>query len=238
MKAIYFILFLPLGIFSQTSWEKAEASEFLELIRSYEKMIPVEESYSLETGYTIYNDYRDSEPAISFLGKLTCKNGKELHVRQMGHVMVQDAAHNVTIDTAARQLLVQKPDASFFYRKTIADYSAFLEITETVSKRSENGKLIYLLTLKRGNPYHSMELTFNDGNHISQVTIFSNQPYYQEDQHSSARAKIVLDLGKVKKGKSVISPQFLTVSDCILVKDHQISAIGAYKDFEVIDLRN
>ncbi len=239
MKSLFILICMPLAVFSQSNWEQVDASEFLGLIQGYEKNIPVGESYSLETRYTIYNDFQDIEPANSFPAKLTCRNGKELNVVQMGHVMVQDGALNITIDTAARQLLVQKADPAFFYRKTLADYSAFLEITETVFKRAENKTKIFRLDMKRGAPYRSIEFTFSENDFISQVIIYSNLPYYGEDgQNASAKAKIVLDFGKLKRGKAAISPQFMAVKDCVLLKDNQLSAIGSYQDFEVIDLRN
>lgn len=239
MKLLIFISLLPLIVSAQSSWEKVDAKEFMDLIRAYERAIPEGESYSLQTGYKIFNDYADKEPVQTFDGALTCKNGKELNVHQMGHLMIQDATLNITVDTAERQLLVQQPDPSFFYRKTVQDYNTFLKMAEVVYKKTVNGKVMYMLELKKGNPYRSMEFTFSDKNAISQIVIYSNQPYYAEgDAYSADKAMIVLDFKNFRKAKAVDFSRFLTIKDCILIKDNKITPIGRYKDFEVIDLRN
>jgi hypothetical protein len=237
MKLVLFILLFPIAIFSQTDWEKTDPQAFLELIREYEKTISEKESYSLETSYRIYNNYSDPQPVQSFEGRLACKAGKELNVFQMGHILIQDGTLNLTIDTVSKQILVQKPDPAFFYRKTIQDYSGFLEITETVSKKTVNGKVHYLLQLKKGNPYQAMEFAFSDKNFISQVVIYSNQPYYTESDYTPGRAKIVLDFKNFKKGRFAELSRFLTVKDFVEIKDKQLTAIGTYAGFEVVDLR-
>jgi|GEM_PF-2991014 len=238
MKLLIFILAFPLAVFSQENWVKTDAQEFLGLIREYEQSVSEKESYSLETIYKIYNNHADMQPVQSFEGRLVCRGGKELNVFQMGHVMIQDETMNLTIDTASKQILVQKPDPAFFYRKTVQDYTTFLEVTETVSKKTVNGKLHYLLQLKKENPYHAMEFTFSDKNVISQIVIYSNQPYYTAGDYAQGRAKIVLDFKNFRKGKAADLNRFLTVNDLLQMKDKQVKAVGAYKDFEVIDLRD
>ncbi len=229
----------PLLGFSQSEWEKVDAKLFMDLIREYEQSVSSNENYSLETGYRIYNDYKDVQPVQSFEGKLICRAGKELNVCQMGQLMIQDASINISLDTAAKQLLVQKADPSFFYRKTLQDYSTFLEMTEMVYRKKMSNNTVFQLQLKKGNPYHSMEFTFSDKNFISQIVIYSNQPYYEEgDTYSGARAKIVLDFKNFKKGKAVDMAHFLTVKDYIVIKDGLLVPAAGYKDFEVIDLRN
>ncbi|WP_343748372.1 hypothetical protein [Fluviicola sp.] len=239
MRLLLFILICPLAGLSQSEWEQVEPQVFMDLIRAYEQSVAANESYSLETAYRIYNDYKDVQPAQSFEGKLICRGGKELNVSQMGQLMIQDASVNISLDTAARQLLVQKADPSFFYRKTVQDYSTFLEMTEVVYRKAMSNKTVFQLQLKKGGPYHSMEFTFSDKNFISQIVIYSNQPYYEEgDTYSGAKAKIVLDFKNFKKGKTVDFSHFRTVKECIQMKDNQLIPVGAYKDFEVIDLRN
>jgi hypothetical protein len=112
-------------------------------------------------------------------------------------------------------------------------------MAETVQKRQLGDKMVYRLTLKKGNPYQAMDFTFNEKNFITQITIYSNQPYYQEgDLPSSGNAKIVLDFKNFKKGKSVDLKHFLTIKDCITIKDKVITPTAPYQNFEVIDLRN
>lgn len=239
MRLLILIILFPLVSFSQNEWEKVDSQVFMELIREYEKSISTGESYSLETSYRIYNNYQDPEPVQSFAGKLICRAGKELNVFQMGHLMIQDASINITLDTTGKQVLVQKADPSFFYRKTVQDYGTFLSMAEAVYKKTTGVKTVYLLQLKKGNPYQSMEFTFSEQNFISQVVIYSNQPYYTEDDVSTGgRAKIVLDFKNFKKGKAVDLSHFLTVKNCVQIKDNQITPVGGYKNFEVIDLRN
>ncbi|MDR0802493.1 hypothetical protein [Fluviicola sp.] len=239
MKGFIFTILFPLIASSQNEWQKVNAQVFLDLIRQYEQSIPTGENYSLETGYKIYNDYNDLQPVQSFEGKLICRAGKELNIFQMGHRMIQDASVNITLDTTGKQLLVQKADPSFFYRKTIEDYTIFLELIESVYQKTENTNQVYLLQLKNGNPYHAMEFTFSDKNFISQIVIYSNQPYYTEGEaDSSGKAKIVLDFKNFRKGKAVDFSHFLTVKNCILIKDDQLIPVGSYMNFEVIDLRN
>lgn len=239
MKQLIIILLIPFFTISQSNWEKVDAAVFMETIREYEQSIPVGESYSLETGYKIYRDYTDEQPVQSFDGKLVCRTGKELNVYQMGHLMIQDEAINITIDTISRQILIQQPDPSFFYRKTVQDYAAFSEMTEVTYKKVINGKTAYMLELKKGYPYRAMEFLFSEKNAISQIVIYSSQPYYvEEDTYSSEKAKIVLDFKNFRKGKTVDFKSFITVKDCVLIRGNEITPVGKYKDFEIIDLRN
>ncbi len=239
MRILIFVLLLPFLTCAQGEWEKVEPSVLMDLLREYETSFPNSESYSLETGYKVFNDYRDKVPVQVFDGKLVCKNGKELNIYQMGHLTVQDVNLNLTIDTMSKQVLVQKADPAFFYRKTVGDYQTFLEITEVVYKKQVSGNKIFLLQLRKGYPYHSMEFTFSEKNFITQVVIYSNQPYYEETESASqGRAKIVMDFKNLRKGKAVDFSHFLTLKDCIQVKDEKIFPIGVYRNFELIDLRN
>ncbi len=239
MKMLICLLFIPVISLSQNEWENVDGQVFMELIRTYEKSVPEGESYSLETSYRIFSNATSQQPVQAFEGRLICKSGKALNVFQMQHVMIQDETMNITIDTLGKKILVQKPDPSFFYRKTIEDYSTFLEMAETVQKRQLGDKSVYRLILKKGNPYQAMDFTFNEKNFITQITIYSNQPYYQErDMPTSDKAKIVMDFKNFKKGKSVDLKHFLTVKECVTIKDQLIIPSAAYRDFEVIDLRN
>lgn len=240
MKQLIIILaILPLSCFSQTNWEKVDAAVFMEVIREYEKSIPLEESYSLETVYRIYKDFTDEEHVQSFNGKMICKNGNELNVYQMGHLMIQDKGMNITVDTLNKQMIVQHPDHSFYYRKTVQDYSVFSEMAEVTYRKKENGKTVYMLEFKKGYPYKAIEFSFTEKAAISQVIIYSNQSYYTEDDANQGdQAKIVMNIKDFRKGKSVDFNEFITVKDCILIKENELIAIGKYKDFEIIDLRN
>lgn len=240
MKQLIIILaILPFSGLSQTNWEKVDAAVFMEVIREYEQSVPLEESYSLETGYRIYKDFTDEDHIQSFNGKMICKDGKELNVHQMGHLMIQDKDMNVTIDTLNRQIIVQQPDHSFYYRKTVQDYSIFSEMAEVTYRKKEGSKTVYMLEFKRGYPYKAIEFSFTEQKTISQVVIYSNQPYYNEDDTESGdQTKIVMNLNDFRKGKSVDFNGFITVKDCILIKETELIAIGKYKDFEIIDLRN
>lgn len=239
MKQLISILFLPFFAISQSSWEKVESAVFMENIRNYEQSIPVNESYSMETEYKIYNDYSDEQYIRSFEGKMLCKSGKELNVYQMEHLMIQNESFNITIDTVNRQMMIQHPDPSFFYRKTVQDYTVFSEIAETVYRRKVNDKTGFMLELKKGFPYRAMEFTFSDTDVISQIVIYSNQPYYEEgDTYSGNQAKIVLDFKNLRKGKAVDLSGFIPVNDCIDLKNSEIKPIGKFRDFEIVDLRN
>lgn len=240
MRTLIITLLFPFITSAQSNSEKVEPSMFMDLLRQYEESFPVGESYSLVTAYKIFNDYRDKSPVEFFNGKLICRYGKELNIYQMGHLTVQDETWNITIDTIAKQVLVQKADPAFFYRKTLGDYKIFLEMAETLYRNTVNGKEIYTLQLKKGQPYHSMEFTFADKNFISQVVIYSNQPYYVENDNGIAgqRAKIVLEFKDFRKGKNIDFKSFLTIKDCIQIKDNQVTPVGVYKNFEIIDLRN
>lgn len=239
MKVLIYLLLAPFISLSQNEWEKVDGQVFMDLIREYEKSVPEGENYSIETGYRIFSNTTSQLPVQAFEGRLICKSGKALNVFQMEHLMVQDETLNITIDTLGKKILIQKPDPSFFYRKTVKDYSAFLEMAETVQKRQLGDKTVYRLILKKGNPYQAMDFAFNEKNFIAQIIIYSNQPYYEEgDMPSSDKAKIVLDFKNFKKGKSVDLKHFLTIKDCITIKDQIITPTTAYRDFEVIDLRN
>lgn len=240
MKQLIIILAtLPFFGFSQNKWEKVDAVVFMEAIREYEQTIPLEESYSLETGYKIYKDYTDEEHIQSFNGKMICKDGKQLNVYQMGHLMIQNKDMNVTIDTLNRQIIVQQPDPSFYYRKTIQDYSVFSEMAEVTYRKKEGNKTAYMLEFKKGYPYKAIEFSFTEKATISQVIIYSNQSYYTEDDiDQGGQTKIVMNLKDFRKGKSVDFSGFITVKDCVLIKENELISVGKYKDFEIIDLRN
>lgn len=242
MKKLIIILIpaiVPMLVFSQSNWEKADAAVFMNAIREYEQTISENESYSLETNYSIYNDFTDELPVQTFRGTLICRSGKELNVSQMGHLMVQNTEMNLTIDTLNKQILLQNPDHSFYYRKTVQDYSVFSEMAETVYQKQVNGKTSYMLELKKGYPYRAMEFVFLEKSFISQIIIYSNRPYYEEgDGYSGDQAKIVLDFKNFRKGKTVDFSSFTTIKDCIAIHNNEISPVGRFKHFEVIDLRN
>jgi hypothetical protein len=239
MRTLIIITLFPFCTIAQTNWEKVETAAFMTTIREYEQSVSPTESYSLETGYKIFNDYSAEIPSKVFDGKLICKSGEELNIYQVGHLIIQDVKINLTIDTTERQILVQHADPSFLYRKTVQDFAAFSEITQAAYKKVSNGKTIYMLELKKGYPYQAMEFVFSTENEISQIVIYSNQPYYiEDDNYAAEKAKIVLDFTNFKKGKKVNFNSFLTVKDCVLIKDSEITPIGRYKDFEIIDLRN
>lgn len=239
MRTLICLLLIPVVSFSQNEWENVDSKVFMELIREYEKSVPEGENYSIETGYKIFSNTTSQMPVQTFDGRLICKSGKALNVFQMGHLMIQDETLNLTIDTMGKKILIQNPDPSFFYRKTVEDYSTFLEMAETVQKRKVGDQTVYRLKLKKGNPYLAMDFTFSEKNFITQITIYSSQAYYQEDDlQTSDKAKIVLDFKNFRKGKSVDLKHFLAVKDCISIKEQVITPTNLYKGFEVIDLRN
>lgn len=239
MKKLIILTILPFFTFSQKDWEKVEATVFMEVIREYEKTIPENQHYSIETGYKIYKHFTDEQHSQSFDGKLICRAGKELNVYQMGHIMIQGTDYNVTIDTASNQLMVQKPDISFYHRKTVSDYAGLSEISETVYRKEMKGKTVYMLEFKKGYAYRAMEFVFTEKNSISQIVIYSTQPYYTEgDVQSDDQAKIELNFKNFRTGKAVDFSSFIEVKDCISIKENEIIPIGKYKDYELIDLRN
>lgn len=238
-KVILLFTVLPLFVFSQTEWEEINPEVFMKAIQEFEESISLGESYSLETTYNIFKNYSDKVPVQSSVGKLTCRNGSELNVSQMGFIMIQDDKLNLTIDSVNRQIIIQQPDSTFFYRKTVSDISSFSEIAEIVYKKETLGKTLYSLELKKGNPYHAIELEFLGKEVISKVIIYSNQPYTTEDYMTETdKAKIVIDFTNFKKGRAVNLRNFKDISDFIIIKDLEFQAIGKYKDFELIDLRN
>ncbi len=239
MKLLICILIVPLFCSSQTDWEKVEPQVFLELIRGYEQSVPEGDHYSIETGYRIYSNATDQVPVQVFDGKLICKSGKMLNLFQMGHILVQDEQLNVTVDTAGKKILLQKPDPSFFYRKTVKDYTTFLETADVVQRRKQGDQVLYRLMLKKGAAYDAMDFLVSGKFTITQITIYTNQPYYTEDDtYSSDKARIVLDFRNFKTGKAVELKKFLLVKDFIAFKDKTPVPVGNYSDYEVIDLRN
>lgn len=156
----------------------------------------------------------------------------------MGFTIIQDKEINVTIDTMNQQIVVQNPDSSFFYRKTMNDVSEFSEMAKKVHKKEFQTKTTYSLELKEGYPYNSIEIEFEGGNRVSEIIIYSNQPYKTEDQPSNDKAKVVISINEFKKGKTVNLKNFKTPIEFVLMKDNIFQAVGKYKDFEVIDLRN
>jgi len=240
MKKIFSLfIIVPFVVFSQSEWIEVDSKDFMNTIREFEQTIQLDESYSMETTYDIFKNYSDILPVQSVHGKLTCRNGKELNVSQMGFFMIQDEKYNLTIDTLNQQIIVQKPDSSLFYRKTINDVAAFSEITEAVYKKEVLGKTLYSLELKSGYPYHAIEFEFLSKEIISQIIIYSNQPYRVEDYtQESDKARIVINFKNLKKGIRVSLKDFVETADLIVVKAKEFHAIGKYKDYEVIDLRN
>jgi hypothetical protein len=239
MKNLFVILFVPFFAFSQSEWQQTNANEFGEIVRQYEQNIPKNDHYSLDTKYSIYKDYDAELPLETFNSKLICRLATAFNVSQMNYLMIQDNTANLTIDTSERQLIVQQPDTSFFHRKTLQDYAELSKMTTAIYKKALNGKTNYMLEFTKGLPYQAMEFVFSDKNTISQLVIYSSSPYYVEgDGSSSEKAKIVLDFDALKTGKSVNLNGFLNVKDCVLIEGNTITALGKYKDFEVIDLRN
>jgi|SRR5690554_5244391 len=238
-KILILFTIVPFVAFSQTDWEEIKPEVFIKAIQEFEESISLGESYSLETSYNIFKNYSDDVPVKSFVGKLTCRYGNELNVSQMGFIMVQDDKLNLTIDTINQQIIIQHPDSTFFYRKTVSDISSFSEIAEIVYRKETLGKTLFSLELKKGNPYHAIELEFLGKEMISRIIIYSNQPYSTEDYMTETdKAKIVINFTNFKKGKEVNLKSFKNISDFIIIKDLEFQAIGKYKDFELIDLRN
>ncbi|TSJ41862.1 hypothetical protein [Fluviicola chungangensis] len=235
----YLLIFIPFISFSQGDWEKVDPQVFVEVLRTFEKTIAEGESYSFETHYSIYNDHKDQTPVKQFKGSLICKSGKELNVRQMGQLMIQNPAMNLTIDTVSKQLVIQQADPSFFYRKTVDDYLKFSEMAEGIYRKKLVEQDVYILELKKGFPYKSMEITVTKQGTITQVIIYSNQPYQVDNtDYSNARAKIVMDMRDFRKGKSVDFKGFLTIGDFIKQEREKLIPTGSYSHYELIDLRN
>ena len=240
MKHLLILFILsPFLLISQINWKEVKPKDFLIAIQEFEESIPFGENYSLETTYDIFKNSSDDLPVQSTKGVLTCRNGNELNVFQMGFIMVQDDRLNLTIDTVNQQIVIQKPDSSLFYRKTVNDVAVFSEMTEVIYKRVAQEKIIYSLELKNGYPYRAIELEFSGKEMISKIVIYSNQPYIAENfMDETNKAKIVINFTNFKKGKSVNLNSFKTISDYIIIRDVELIAIGRYKDFELIDLRN
>lgn len=235
----YILLLIPFLGFGQGDWEKVEPKEFMEVLRGFEQSISSDASYSFETHYRIYNDSKDAVPVKQFIGYLTCKSGNALNVSQMGQLMVQHAGLNLTIDTASRQLIVQKADSTLFYRKTVEDYGKLTEVAASVFRRKQGEEYLYILELKKGNPYKSMEFTITAEKSIREIVINSNSPYLVEDMdYSSAQAKIVMEIRNFRKGKGVETKGFLTVDKFVKQEGNQLVLKEEYKGYELIDLRN
>lgn len=235
----YLLILIPFISFSQGDWEKVEPQVFVEVLGTFEKTIAEGESYSFETHYSIYNNHKDQTPVKQFKGSLICKSGKELNVNQMGQLMIQNSEMNLTIDTAAKQLVIQKADPSFFYRKTMEDYGKISEMAESVFRKKLDEQEVYILELKKGFPYKSMEITLSKQKEITQVIIYSNQPYLVDNvDYSTDRAKIVMDIRNFRKGKTVDFNGFLTIDKFIQKEGEKIIPTGNYSHYELIDLRN
>ena len=237
-QLISIILLIPFFTLSQNEWKEVASEDFIRAIQEFENSIVVDESYSMVTTYKVYQDYSDATPVQTSSGRLICRNGNELNLYQMGFTIIQDKEINVTIDTMNQQIVVQNPDSSFFYRKTINDVSEFSEMAKKVHKKEFQTKTTYSLELKEGYPYNSIEIEFEGGNRVSEIIIYSNQPYKTEDQPSNDKAKVVISINEFKKGKTVNLKNFKTPIEFVLMKDNIFQAVGKYKDFEVIDLRN
>src|SRR5690554_2386677 len=194
-KLIIIILLFPCWAQAQKEWTVIEPKEFLEDILAFEHSIPEGVSYSFSTNYKIFNDFADPAPIKIFSGRLISKQGIEFNIAQMGHFMVQNNMHNITVDSVDNQLIVQFSDPSFSYRKTEEDYLKLSKITQEIKRKTVGNKKHFSLTLIDGYPYHSMEYTFSGDNLISEIIIYGNAPYLAEDDNDYL----------IKKSKVIIS---------------------------------
>lgn len=239
MRIVLLFSLFPLLCFSQNdSWQKIDDESFIEAIIHSEDNLGTNESYSLQTTYSIYKNYDEQYPQKKITGTLTCQLGKEINVRQLNFIMIQDGNYNVTIDTLTRQVIVQQPDSSLFYRKKIQDYAKLTDFTEVIYHRVKENKYRYMLEFKKGFEFTAMELVFSPNNEIVQVTMYSNQPYYLEDETTSeSKAKIILDIAPIVKGEKVDFTDFIRIRDCITIQNEELVLQNRYKEFELIDLR-
>lgn len=235
----FILALVPLISFSQNDWEKVEPKVFVEVLRTFEKTIAKGDSYSFDTYYSIFNNYMDLMPIKQFSGSLICKSGEELNVRQMGQLSIQNSEINLTVDSVSKQLIVQKSDSSFFYRKTVEDYLKFSEIAESIFKKKQGEQEIYILEFIKGFPYKSMEISVAIQGDITQVVIYSNHPYLVDNiDYSNDRAKIIMDIKDFRKGKSVDLNGFLSIEHFINKENEKMLPAKKYSNYELIDLRD
>lgn len=248
MKLLSYILIIaPLNLLAQSKWERIESTVFMEAISTFEQSISKTSNYSLETSYEIFEKITDQTPIEKTTSVSFCKEGKQLMIKtlpsasQDGYMMVQNQNLCVIIDTTSKEVILQKADESFYYRKTMEDNLKLLEVAKEFYRKTTGKKVEYRIILQNGLPYESIEYTFQDKYYISDIVIYSNSPYLvgsDENEQVKTKSKVVIRILHFKKDKSVNFNGFKTVDDFILMKNGNPVLTEGYSNFELIDLRN
>lgn len=221
-------------------WKDIELEEFSKAILEVENRIPQGESYSYEAIYLFFEEPGSTDTTLMYDFSISVQSEKQLlNMLQFGREMVQNKSIQVVCDPEEKQLIVNYPTQDYFQRKSMEDYSLLLKSECTAQKKTVSNQTVYYLKFAEGARYSGVELWIENGGMVTKYIMYTGIDVLDDTGETDRfiHPRMEIHFSDYTFGKKVDQQNLQTVnkyfSDITSLIPNE-----AYKDFEIIDLRN
>lgn len=241
MKGVILILSLIFFVFgAKAQWQDITLEEFSNVILDVENRIPKGESYSYEAKYLFFEELNSTDASLSYDFNLDYQLKNQLfNMNQFGREVVQNKDVQVVCDTAEKQIIINYPNAEYFKRKTMDDYSLLLKSKCTAQKRTEGKFTVYYLKFAEGARYQGAELWIEKDGMVVKYIVYTGVDVLDDTKETDRmiHPRMEILFSNYQFGKKVDEKKLKNI-DFYFLDLGKLILKDTYKNFEIIDLRN
>lgn len=238
MRRLLYIGLIFSGSLNAQVWDTISLEDFSVAIVDAEEKIDIKKSFSYEASYTFYNDHKSSTPEMTEKTIVTVLNGVELHMTQLGRIIVQDASTNLILDTATRTVAIAYANPNLIRKKTSEDFTSFLSSECKAMKKAAANFTKYRLEFPEPARYEAAEVWINKDGTVRKYILFGRKEIVDDSEESELRIKPRMEITYTDyRFGSNVNTTIPLVSDFISTDNNEIKLTSQYEDYELIDLR-
>ncbi len=236
-----FALFFCLACFiAHAQWTNSTMEEFATEILKIENRIPEESSYSYKANYSFFEQEKSTDTVEQMRIELIYNaKSKTLNFKQLDKFILQTDDIQITCDTAYRKLILNYPNPTYFSRKSGEDFKQIAEQKSTVKKRSMGNYVIFHLDFEPTNLWKAAEISIDNNGMVKKYILWTGQDMIDESGDKNKIIQPRMEVNYVDHVSGEAADKLPIIKLDNYFKDiKKQKTQEAYKNYEVIDLRN
>lgn len=231
---------LVLSFGAKAQWQDITLEEFSNVILEIENRIPKGESYSYKAVYLFFEELNSTDSTLQYDFSLEHQMKNQLfNMNQFGREVVQNKDVQIVCDTTEKQIIINYPNAEYFKRKTMDDYSLLLKSKCTAQKRTEGKYTVYYIKFAEGARYKGAELWVEKDGMVVKYIVYTGIDVLDDTKETDRmiHPRMEVHFSNYQFGKKVDEKKLKNI-DYYFVDLSKLILKDTYKNFEIIDLRN
>lgn len=240
MKHFIAILLSALVCSIHAQWSDIELSEFRDLIIQVEQQTAKSKSFSYHADIYMFAQHNSTDTMNTASSELVYNSKRNLiNFNQLDNFVIQDANHQVVIDTANRIVMLLDANPAYVKQKQLVDFDLLLQSECAAQKMKKDNLQGYRINFAQGAQYQALELWVDSKLNVVKMVLYSGVDILDDTDWynvKTLRPRMEIYLSNYEFDKVVEKKKIESISSVIVDVEKKILA-EQYKNFELIDMR-